>query len=245
MTDAAYLSLADNLDRQLRRAEPGSRLPSEHALATEHGVSRITTRAALQELERRNLVVRRRGSGTFVAPRIDYPISPTIPPSFTETIRRAGHEPDTRVLSIRKARPPARVRTALGRPVGTSLTALRRLSLVDGHEAGLHVSWLPGIDADELRDRIDDGGSLFDVLTRLGHDVRRDHYTAELDTIPAEVADVLRLEGRPQAWRTVSCNACHRSGDLVELAESWIRADVIRVRFELGPTDHQPTEGTR
>ena len=47
--------------------EPGSRLPSARALAEELGVSRITTEGAYAQLEAEALVVRRLGSGTFVA----------------------------------------------------------------------------------------------------------------------------------------------------------------------------------
>jgi len=45
----------------------GDRVPSEKELAVKHGVSRITSMRALQNLERAGLVERIRGKGTFVA----------------------------------------------------------------------------------------------------------------------------------------------------------------------------------
>ena len=48
------------------RLGDGGALPGEQALAAEHGVSRVTVRRALAELEREGLVSRRRGAGTFV-----------------------------------------------------------------------------------------------------------------------------------------------------------------------------------
>ena len=45
----------------------GDRVPSEKELARKHGVSRITSMRALQNLERAGLVERIRGQGTFVA----------------------------------------------------------------------------------------------------------------------------------------------------------------------------------
>ena len=45
----------------------GDRVPSEKELARKHGVSRITSMRALQDLERAGLVERIRGKGTFVA----------------------------------------------------------------------------------------------------------------------------------------------------------------------------------
>jgi len=47
--------------------QPGDRIPSEANLIEEFGVSRPTVARALQDLERRGLVHRRRGSGTFVS----------------------------------------------------------------------------------------------------------------------------------------------------------------------------------
>lgn len=244
MADVAYLALADRLQHSLTTAAPGTRLPSEHELADRHGVSRITTRAALQELERRHLVVRRRGAGTFAALRIEYPISTDIAPSFTETIRRAGHVPRSEVLSVRRVRPPARVRDRLHLGTDDEVVRLHRLSYVDEQRTGIHTSWIAHVDVDVVRSGVRDGDSLYAVLTDAGFDIHRDAYVAEQDTIPARAATSLGLEGRPQAWHTFSTNRCHRRDLLVEANESWVRADVIRVRFELGASTAAATTTT-
>ncbi len=49
--------------------QPGDRIPSEALLIREFGVSRPTVARALQDLERRGLVSRRRGAGTYVSKR--------------------------------------------------------------------------------------------------------------------------------------------------------------------------------
>lgn len=46
---------------------PGARLPSEHALSEQLGISRPTLREALHQLEEEGIIVRRHGVGTFVA----------------------------------------------------------------------------------------------------------------------------------------------------------------------------------
>lgn len=240
MADVAYQALADELEREVLRARPGDRLPSEHQLSARHGVSRITTRAALQELERRHLVLRRRGAGTFVALRVDYPISSSIPPSFTETVRQVGHVPGSRVLSARRARPPAQVRDALRLDPGQPVLRVRRIGTIDDQPASLHTSWMARVDLDRVRDQVSDDVSIFALLRDEGCEPAREWYTAELATIPAAAATELGIEGRPQAWRTASCNRCLRTDRLIELAQTWMRADVVRVRFELGPT---PTPG--
>jgi GntR family transcriptional regulator len=66
-----YRQLADLLQEQIRisNVAPGSRIPSEHQLAAEHGIGRPTVRQAIDQLVRKGLLTRRRGAGTFVRDR--------------------------------------------------------------------------------------------------------------------------------------------------------------------------------
>ncbi len=50
---------------------PGQSLPPERDMAQLTGLSRVTVRKAVQELVEARWLVQRRGSGTFVAPRIE------------------------------------------------------------------------------------------------------------------------------------------------------------------------------
>lgn len=63
-----YQEVATLLRERIRAREvgPGDRLPTIEMLATDLGVSSITVRAALDELDAEGLVERRQGSGTFV-----------------------------------------------------------------------------------------------------------------------------------------------------------------------------------
>ena len=76
----------------------GDAIPSERQLTSELGVSRLTVRAALDELVREGMLVRRHGSGTFVSePKIAQELTMT---SFTEDMRRRGMIPASRTLDI-------------------------------------------------------------------------------------------------------------------------------------------------
>jgi GntR family transcriptional regulator len=77
----------------------GDAIPSERQLSSDLGVSRLTVRAALDDLVRDGYLVRRRGSGTFVSePKIAQELTMT---SFTEDMRRRGMEPASRTLELR------------------------------------------------------------------------------------------------------------------------------------------------
>jgi DNA-binding transcriptional regulator YhcF (GntR family) len=67
----AYLKIYARIAEQIQggRLAAGAKLPSERELAGTHGVSLMTARHALAELERRGMVTRRIGSGTYVAPQ--------------------------------------------------------------------------------------------------------------------------------------------------------------------------------
>ena len=76
----------------------GDAIPSERQLTSDLSVSRLTVRAALDELVREGLLVRRHGSGTFVSePKIAQELTMT---SFTEDMRRRGMVPGSRTLDI-------------------------------------------------------------------------------------------------------------------------------------------------
>jgi GntR family transcriptional regulator len=63
-----YHQLAEELFAQIRAGEylPGSRIPSEHSLAASFKLGRPTVRQATDSLIQRGVLMRRRGSGTYV-----------------------------------------------------------------------------------------------------------------------------------------------------------------------------------
>lgn len=64
-----YRQISDDLLAAIARQglKPGDAFPTEGELCRTYGVSRITIRKALDELVARHVIVRRRGSGTFIS----------------------------------------------------------------------------------------------------------------------------------------------------------------------------------
>jgi DNA-binding LacI/PurR family transcriptional regulator len=90
-----YERLYQHVLEQLRAGQlgPGDRVPSEMQLAERFGVSRVTSRRALEALERAHVVVRIRGKGTYVAdPLPDLDVAPAS--------ARSGRQPRVGVRSI-------------------------------------------------------------------------------------------------------------------------------------------------
>src|SRR5690349_24300700 len=89
--------LYQQLQRALREAienhvlGPDDALPAERQIASDLSVSRITVRKALDGLVEEGLLVRRQGSGNFVAPRIEKNFAKLT--SFSEAMRSRGRTP--------------------------------------------------------------------------------------------------------------------------------------------------------
>ena len=94
----------------IEQLKVGQAIPSERRLSQELGVSRLTLRAALDDLVREGYLVRRHGSGTFVSePKIAQQLTLT---SFSEDMRRRGMVPDSRTIGLRTSTRARRSRAA-------------------------------------------------------------------------------------------------------------------------------------
>lgn len=243
MADLSYLDLAENLAKQLASADPGTRVVSEHELAAGNGVSRPTARAALQELERRYLVRRIRGAGTFVNRRIDYVVGPTTPPSWSESVRNAGSVPIATIERVTTRAATAEQRERLELPAGAKVVTLLRSNTVDGHPAGLGTSHLPYDLVPGLTKHLGrgtSGRSIYRTLVdQYGLEPVRSWTTASLEIPPPDRAARMGLEAPEPAWHMESVNRDRATGRPVELAIGWLRADIYRIILQAGAP--QPT----
>src|SRR5690349_13661033 len=152
-----------------RGLAPGDMLPTHAELARLTGVSLITVRRALDELERAGKVRRHQGLGTFLArPRIV--TEPTRAGSLLSTLAQGDDGPaaetiDTRILAMRRGLPSADVARALQIHPEAQVWRLRRQRMIDGQPAVVETSIIPVALAPEL-DRLVSrmGGSLYDLL---------------------------------------------------------------------------------
>jgi DNA-binding GntR family transcriptional regulator len=93
-----YHQLADLLTTRIRTGEyaVGDRIPSEHQLVAVYGIGRPTVRQAIDVLVRRRMLVRRRGSGTYVA-AADQEVDLFSLAGTTSAFQRQGLTVETRV----------------------------------------------------------------------------------------------------------------------------------------------------
>ncbi len=139
---ARYLDIAGHLRELVAGAEPGDLLPSDAELCKEFNVSRMTARQAVQLLVTEHLVERRRGKGTFVAPR-KVPRALGSPLSFTESMRQRGLRASSRPIESRVATANDAEARALGIKVGEPVYVIERVRLANGVPMAIERAVLP------------------------------------------------------------------------------------------------------
>lgn len=208
---------------------PGAMLPAERELAEIAGISRVTVRAALQQLVDEGKLERRQGSGTFVsrAGRSAMPTQPLI--SLSEDIRRRGQIPSSRWISRGLHLPVADEIMALGLGVNEQVARLERVRLADGKPLAIARSSLP-------ESMLPDPGavedSLFDHLVSRG--LKPERAVQRMSATNATPRDAEALGILPGiAVLRVERITYLAGGRAVEFARSLYRGDAYDVVTEL------------
>ncbi|MES2936091.1 MAG: histidine utilization repressor [Pseudomonadota bacterium] len=92
---------------------PGDPVPSEAALSTQFGISRMTGNRALRELAAEGFVTRVQGSGTRVA-QLHRISSQLVIRDIHEEVAERGHQHATRVLTVAEEKAGAELARSLG-----------------------------------------------------------------------------------------------------------------------------------
>jgi Transcriptional regulators len=211
---------------------PGDAIPSERQLSVDLGVSRLTVRAALDDLVREGYLIRRRGAGTFVnEPKVAKGLTIA---SFSDDMRERGMKPASRTLDLAVVPAGARLGRILHVSPSEPVAVIKRLRLADGEPMAielLHVrqSLVPGITAADLEEN-----SFYDLLAeRYAVEIVGGTQTVEPTVTNEEESDAL---GVPLHSPALLFERVTRSqtGEILEFTSSTYRGDRYRLVSELG-----------
>jgi GntR family transcriptional regulator len=223
----------DQILTMLDELTVGDALPSERRLATDLAVSRPTLRAVIDELVREGLLLRRHGSGTYVAePKIALPLTMT---SFSEDMSRRGMRPSSRVVAFELTSAGAKLGQRLHLSPVEEVWVITRLRLAD--DETMAIEWLhaprrllPDLRREDLAQR-----SFYELLReRRGIVIASGVQTIEPTVISHEEADLLGVPVHSPAFlfeRTTE----GAGGEVVEFVRSVYRGDRYRLVTELRP----------
>lgn len=221
---------------QSGKLRPGDALPSEEELSRICGVSRMTSRQALQALKNQGLVSRHKGQGSFVnQPRVEKDI--THLSGFTAEMRALGLKASSRVLKAGVQPAAAEEAGQLGIALNAPIYRLLRLRLADGlpvaiEEIRLPLERFPGVEKLDFA-RL----SLYQTL-REKYEIRvsRADEILEARSATRREAELLDVQARASLL-VISRTLWSTDGLPVETAHSVYRGDRYRAVLSIPATD--------
>lgn len=210
---------------------PQSRLPPERVVGDAFGITRMTIRQALFQLEAEGLIYRLNRRGWFVSPpRLRY--DPTENLSFTENALAQGRVPSVKVLSSERILASAWDREHLGVAAGAPVFLIRRIRSIDDRAVlvehlHLDAKRCPGL-LDQPLDR-----SMTEILAER-YDIffgrRRIHMRpTALDQAHAQTLNV--AAGTPSLY--VSRVIYDQFGDVIEVDQEFWRHDALDIMVDV------------
>jgi len=229
-----YVEVAEIVEGAILRGEygPGDRLPTEQALASEHGINRHTAAQALNHLEGKGLVTRVERRGTFVRPdRIEYRVAEKM--GFADSVSRAGLEPVRKVLRVWRHAAYGGLARGLGVQPGEPMAAYEsvgyagEIPLVYG-TAHFREGVFPGV-YDLLCDGFRSTRGL--IRDHYGKEVHRAVSSIELEPADPVVARRLKVGVGASTIRYEALEVLE-DGTPAQWNVGYWRGDVTRVRVE-------------
>ena len=225
--------LYQQLQRAIREAiethqlSPDDALPAERQIASELAVSRITVRKAIDGLVEEGLLVRRQGSGNFVASRFEKNFAKLT--SFSEDMRARGRTPRSEWLKRSQGSVTPEEALALRLSPGAPVYRFHRLRFADDtpmclEYATVNAACLPKLEAVH--------SSLYEALEKAGCRPVRALQRLRALLLNGEQARLLHArEG--DAGLLVERVGFLANGDAVESTQSYFRGDTYDFVAEL------------
>lgn len=231
-TGPLYLQLQRRIAEAIATGalQPGDSLPSEREMAARTGLSRVTVRKGIEALVASGQLVQRRGSGTFVAPRIErLEQALSLLTSFTEDMALRGRQVESRWLARGLHAPAPEEVMALGLPAGERVARLERVRSSDGVPLAIERAALP---ARVLPDPEEVGASLYALLEARGaRPVRAVQRISAANLGPRDAA-LLEVPTGAAGLRIERMSSLP-SGQVVEFTRSLYRGDAYDFAVEL------------
>lgn len=209
----------------------GSQIPNEDRLGAMLGISRITLRHALRNLEEAGLLRREHGRGTFVRSATMVAGARGLT-SFTSEMQSLGMRVGTSVLDAKLIPATEQIADAIELSVGEPVLRLRRLRLGNDAPIGIQTAHLPaalvpGLEADAMQVQ-----SLYDTLRARYRIVPvKANEVYRVGTVLEEDADLIQLPAGTPAF--IVERITYSSRGPFEFTTSTMRADRYEIRSTL------------
>ena len=175
-----FVVLRDQITRGMYA--PGSLIPKEEDLCTQFGVSRITVRRALADLEALGFLEKRQGSGTFVSADLP-PARPLATLSFLDSLHKVSSETSVEVLRIETVIPMLDIAHQLDIPDGESAVHILRVRKQGETPVMVTEAWVPAVFGQTITATQLQKQALFEIL--IEHGVQFGRVVQEMTAVAA------------------------------------------------------------
>ncbi|OWW19152.1 GntR family transcriptional regulator [Noviherbaspirillum denitrificans] len=211
---------------------PHSRLPAESELGSIFGVSRITVRQALGDLQREGIIFRIPGKGTFVSRPKAYQELGHLE-GFAQAMARMGHDIRNVVISHRLVEASAQVAERMQAGAGDTVSEIKRIRHLDDEPVSLEITYLPQDIGERLRSEDLERRDIFAILEQ-GYGIPLGHADIRIDAILADrtLAATLRVDEGAALLRLERLTHTS-SGKPLDFEYLYFRGDAFQYRLRV------------
>ena len=223
-----YVQVKEEIRRRIRSKEwtAGCRIPVESEFCEMFGVSRITVRKALEELQMEGYLVKIQGKGTFVREQRLCKFY-----SFSEELRRQGIQEQARVMELSSVSADADLANHLQIVVGEQVHRVYRIRCTEHGPYAVETSYIPVNFAPAIsKDMINENG-LYKTLEAHGVVVDSARETFKAINVNKEQSDLLNV--RIDAAAIGLTRTTYSGAVIVEYCVSVVRGDFFSYSVEL------------
>lgn len=224
-----YLQLANKLANGIHNGywQPDEALPSERVLAETLDISRVTARNAIEMLFERGLLTRKHGSGTYITPKLEQPLSRLT--NFSEELRQRGFMPGSQWLSRETGVASPEEIMSLGLSPHSVVSRLKRLRTADNVMMANESTTIPNLYLPNPKLVTD---SLYGYLDQNNASPTRALQHIRAVSATAEQAKLIGLK-QGTAMLLITRVGYLANGAAVELTHSYCRSDYYDFVVEL------------
>jgi GntR family transcriptional regulator len=210
---------------------PETKVASERELSQELHVSRMTVRRAITEMVHDGMLVRRHGSGTYVAkPKVSYDARELI--DHTQAMRSKDISHSAQLIEFSQVPVSKRLAGIFEVEIGHSLYRVVKLHLANRVPTVLERSYLLCSRCPDLEEYDLEKTAIYDLLVeRYGVHITRVAQTVEAVVATETVAKQLRVEDDTPLLMLTRV-IYHEDGKPVEYARDLLRGDYARIHSE-------------
>ncbi|MGI6214824.1 MAG: GntR family transcriptional regulator [Christensenellales bacterium] len=210
---------------------PGTQIPSENELCSIYGVSRITVRKALDELEQDDYIVRKQGKGTFVKRKaLEQKLSKFY--SFSEELKKHNLKELTSILSFEVLVAEERIQKNLRLDSDKRVLRIKRIRSLTDFPYALESSFIPYRLASQMtREQVETKG-LYNSLRKLNLDPVFATETFKAVILHARTAKLLKAKTGDAAIY-LTRNTYMQQRVPIEFCESIILGSIFSYTIEL------------